>query len=71
VRIGAAGTPDPSAALEVSTTQGLLLPRLTLAQRDALQASATAAETHAAATLDTLEARLRQLETAGGGQVRR
>ncbi|GAB3831851.1 hypothetical protein GCM10028821_22410 [Hymenobacter jeollabukensis] len=36
-------SPDLSAALEVrSTTQGLLLPRLTLAQRDALTASATA-----------------------------
>jgi len=36
-------TPAPSAALEVrSTSQGLLLPRLTLAQRDALTASTTA-----------------------------
>lgn len=36
-------SPDPAAALEVrSTTQGLLLPRLTLAQRDAFTASPTA-----------------------------
>ena len=37
VAIGAAGAPDASAALEVrSTAQGLLLPRLTTAQRDAI-----------------------------------
>ena len=37
VTIGAAGAPDASAALEVrSTAQGLLLPRLTTAQRDAI-----------------------------------
>ena len=36
-------TPAPSAALEInSTTQGLLLPRLTLAQRTALTSSTTA-----------------------------
>ncbi|MBO2007726.1 tail fiber domain-containing protein [Hymenobacter negativus] len=36
-------TPDASAALEIrSTSQGLLLPRLSLAQRDALTVSATA-----------------------------
>ncbi|MDB5269294.1 MAG: hypothetical protein JWP58_2334 [Hymenobacter sp.] len=36
-------TPSPSAVLELrSTTQGLLLPRLTLAQRTALTSSATA-----------------------------
>ncbi|MDQ2769714.1 MAG: hypothetical protein M3Y54_04350, partial [Bacteroidota bacterium] len=37
VTIGAAGAPDASAALEVrTTTQGLLLPRLTASQRDAI-----------------------------------
>ena len=37
VTIGAAGPPDASAALEVrTTTQGLLLPRLTAAQREAI-----------------------------------
>jgi hypothetical protein len=37
VRIGTAGTPDASAALDVSSTvKGLLLPRLTQAQRDAI-----------------------------------
>ena len=37
VTIGAAGAPDASAALEVrSTAQGLLLPRLTTAQREAI-----------------------------------
>ncbi|MBJ6110800.1 tail fiber domain-containing protein [Hymenobacter sp. BT523] len=41
VTVGAAGAPDASAALEVrSTTQGLLLPRLTLAQRNAVAAPA-------------------------------
>ncbi|MVN76061.1 hypothetical protein GO988_06965 [Hymenobacter sp. HMF4947] len=36
-------TPDASAALEIkSTSQGLLLPRLSLVQRDALTASPTA-----------------------------
>jgi len=35
--------PDASAALDISSTsKGLLLPRLTLAQRDALTASTTA-----------------------------
>ncbi len=43
VRIGTAGTPDASAALDISSTsKGLLLPRLTLAQRQALTASPTA-----------------------------
>jgi len=41
VRIGSAGTPDASAALDiVSTSKGLLLPRLTLAQRNAIAAPA-------------------------------
>jgi hypothetical protein len=40
VRIGTAGAPDPSAALDISSTgKGLLLPRLTLAQRTALTTS--------------------------------
>ena len=43
VTIGAATPPDASAVLDLkSTTKGLLLPRLTLAQRDALTASTTA-----------------------------
>ena len=41
VRIGTAGAPDPSAALDVSSTaKGLLPPRLSTAQRDALPAPA-------------------------------
>ena len=41
VTIGAAGAPDASAALEVrSTAQGLLLPRLTSAQRAAIASPA-------------------------------
>ena len=41
VTIGAAGAPDASAALEVrSTAQGLLLPRLTLVQRQAIASPA-------------------------------
>lgn len=43
VRIGTAGTPNPSAALDVSSiTKGLLLPRLSLAQRTDLTNSTTA-----------------------------
>ena len=44
VRIGTAGTPDASAVLDVSTDpakpQGLLLPRLTIAQRQAIASPA-------------------------------
>ena len=41
VRIGTAGAPDPSAALDVSSsTQGLLPPRLSQAQRDGIAAPA-------------------------------
>ncbi|MDO7854048.1 glycine-rich protein, partial [Hymenobacter convexus] len=41
VRIGTAGTPDPSAALDVSSTaKGLLPPRLSQTQRDAIAAPA-------------------------------
>ena len=44
VRVGTPGTPDPSAALEVSSTsKGLLLPRLTLAQRTAMGTGSVAA----------------------------
>ena len=44
VRIGTAGTPDPSAALDISSTnKGLLIPRLTLAQRDAMGTGGIAA----------------------------
>ncbi|MGI4869558.1 MAG: NHL repeat-containing protein [Janthinobacterium lividum] len=41
VRIGTAGTPDPSAVLDVSSTsKGLLLPRLTASQRESIAAPA-------------------------------
>lgn len=61
--------------LNVSATQELARKVAALEkQNEALRSRATAAETTAAqatATLETFEARLRRLESAGGGQAQR